>query len=98
MDTEDGADLANVGECVTKWQKEGDFMYIHSSVDVAGAVERVEAHNVRAIQMRGWEHEFLLLLAVDGGNLCPQRQTEQRLCLSMYMHASPQFLRKWIKV
>ena len=92
MDAEDGADLASVDESVTEWQKEGDFMYIHSCVDVAGAVERVEAHNVRAVQMRGREHEVLLFLAVDRGDLSPQRQPEQRrhqtaprhICIYLY--------------
>ena len=43
--------------------------YIDSGIDIAGAVQRIEADNVHSIQMRGWENELFFLLAVDRSNL-----------------------------
>ena len=43
--------------------------YIHSRIDVAGAVQRIKTDDVRSIQLCGRKNELLLLLAVDRCNL-----------------------------
>lgn len=68
--------------------------YIDSCIDVAGAVQRIEADNVHSIQMCGRENELFFLLAVDRSNLiAASLEVNFRQTLAE-KRTSPQFLRK----
>ena len=43
--------------------------YIHSGIDVARAVKRIETDNIGSIQMAGGQNKLFLFLAVDSSNL-----------------------------
>ena len=43
--------------------------YIHSGIDVARTVQRIETDNIRSIQMVGGQNKLFLLLAIDSSNL-----------------------------
>lgn len=69
--------------------------YIHSGIDVARTVQRIETDNIRSIQMVGGQNKLFLLLAIDSSNLntasfdfMSQSATFGDAC------TSPQFLRK----
>ena len=73
--------------------------YIHSGIDVARTVQRIETDNIRSIQMVGGQNKLFLLLAIDSSNLnTASFDFMSQPATFGDAYTSPQFLRKWMRV